>query len=412
MLKPGNNAVIGQSGGPTAAINASLAGAISKLVSENSDNKVFGMSNGIEGLLKEKLYDLKHFFPEGSDGLSLLKTTPGAALGSCRFKLPAPSDDTNGIYRSLLNILKKYQIGYFFYIGGNDSMDTISKISAFAEENSVDLKCIGIPKTIDNDLILTDHTPGFGCAAKYIATVFSELRRDTSVYAQKAVTVVEVMGRDAGWLTAASALSRSAYSDGVDLIYLPEVPFSYDKLFDDIQKVWGRHSDVLIAVSEGIRLENGVYVGADGSTSDIFGHVKLSGAAKVLEEKIRSRFGCKVRSVELNTPQRCASHISSAADISESFDIGAYAVECALNGKTGFMSGIVRDCDSPYKTHFELFDIHSVANKVKGVPADYIDMVNSFVTDKALSYLKPLISGEIYPDYSDGIPKHFIFPKI
>ena len=412
MVKFGSNAVIGQSGGPTAAINASLAGALQSLISNQEITKVYGMSNGIEGLLKEKLYDLRNYFDERSDGISVLKTTPGAALGSCRYKLPDTDCDDNNIYKSLFDILKKYQIGYFFYIGGNDSMDTIAKVSEYASKNNIDLKCVGIPKTIDNDLVITYHTPGFGCAAKYIAIVFAEIRRDTAVYSQKAVTVVEVMGRDAGWLTAASSLSKTEYTDGVDLIYLPETPFSYDKLFTDIERIWKNHSDVLIAVSEGIRLENGKYVGADGSIKDKFGHLKLSGAAKVVEEKIKNRFGCKVRSVELNTPQRCASHISSLTDIEESFDIGGFAVKMAFEGNTGVMSGIVRNSDYPYSSHFELFDIKNIANKVKSVPDNFIDTENSFVTEKAVSYLKPLIFGEVYPIYDSGIPKHFILPKI
>lgn len=411
MIKYGNNAVVGQSGGPTSAINASLAGVINTALKSSEIGKLYGMANGADGFIKERLYDLTSLFKGNDADLALLTNTPGAALGSCRFKLPKASDDAE-FYENLFSLFKKYEIGYFFYIGGNDSMDTTAKVSAYAKEKGVDIKVVGVPKTVDNDLCGTDHTPGFGSAAKYVATVFAELRRDTAVYTQKCVTIVEVMGRDAGWLTASAALSKTKYTDGADLIYLPEIPFSYDKVYADIEKVWETHPDVLIAVSEGVRLADGTYIGADSTNLDKFGHVQLSGAAKVLERRIKDKFGCKVRSVELNTPQRCASHIGSLTDITESFGVGSYAVESAIKGETGVMAGIVRTDDTPYTTTYKMFDIKTIANMVKAVPSEYINNEGNGITEAGLTYLRPLIAGETKPKYESGIPMHYIFPKI
>ena len=411
MIKFGNNAIVGQSGGPTAAINASLAGVISAAIQSSSIDKVYGMANGADGLMKERLYDLTSLFDGKDADLALLTNTPGAALGSCRFKLPKVADDAD-FYERLFDILKKYEIGYFFYIGGNDSMDTTAKVSSYAKEKGIDIKVVGVPKTVDNDLCGTDHTPGFGSAAKFVATVFAELRRDTAVYTQKCVTIVEVMGRDAGWLTASAALSRTKYTDGADLIYLPELPFSYENIFSDIEKVWEKHPDVLIAVSEGVRLADGTYIGADNANLDKFGHVQLSGAAKVLERRIKDKFGCKVRSVELNTPQRCASHIGSLTDITESFGVGSFAVESAVSGENAVMAGIVRTSDEPYKTTFKTFDISTIANMVKAVPSEYINNEGNGITEAGLAYLRPLIEGETKPKFECGIPMHYIFPRI
>lgn len=408
MLKYGNNAIVGQSGGPTAAINASLAGVISEALANQNIDTIYGMKNGIDGFMNEQFYNLTDLFKDNDSELATLTNTPGAALGSCRFKLPALDTD-EAFYEKLFALLKKYEIGYFFYIGGNDSMDTTAKVSAYAKKKSIDIKVIGVPKTVDNDLCGTDHTPGFGSAAKYVATVFAELRRDTAVYKQKCVTVVEVMGRDAGWLTASAALSKTVYTEGVDLIYLPELPFSYESVFSDIEKVWENHPDVLIAVSEGVRLADGTYIGADNANLDKFGHVQLSGAAKVLERKIKDKFGCKVRSVELNTPQRCASHIGSLTDITESFGVGSYAVECALKGETAVMAGIVRTSDKPYTVENKTFDIKDIANMVKAVPREYINEQGNGITESGIKYLRPLIIGETKPKFENGIPVHYIF---
>jgi len=411
MKKYGHNAVVGQSGGPTAAINASLCGVISACLESGEMGTLYGMANGIDGFLNEKLYNLSEVFGENVSELEKLKLTPGAALGSCRFKLPSEEADPE-FYKNLFELLKKYEIGYFFYIGGNDSMDTTAKVSAYAAKNGVDIKVVGVPKTVDNDLCGTDHTPGFGSAAKFVASVCAEIRRDTAVYKQKCVTIAEIMGRDAGWLTASAVLAKTASSEGPDLIYLPELPFSYEKCFEDIEKRWEEHPDILIAVSEGVKLEDGTYLGADSSNVDKFGHAQLSGAAKVLEKKVKEHFGCKVRSIELNTPQRCASHISSLTDIEESFGVGRFAVGSALAGKTGVMAGIVRENTDNYSTSYKSFDVSEIANKVKSVPREYINERGNYITSEGIKYLRPLIIGECNISYTDGIPQHYIFPKI
>ena len=411
MVRYGSNAVVGQSGGPTCAINSSLAGVISQALKEKNIHKIYGLANGIDGLLKERLYDLTEAFTGKDDDLKILQDTPGAALGSCRFKLPKPADDEK-FYENLFSLLNKYEIGYFFYIGGNDSMDTTAKVSAYAKAHGIDINVVGVPKTVDNDLCGTDHCPGFGSAAKFVATTFAELSRDTAVYTQKCVTIVEIMGRDAGWLTAAVSLSNTEYTQGADLIYLPELPFDYVKFYSDIEKVWQTKPNVLVAVSEGIRLENGTYIGADGSNVDKFGHIQLSGAGKVLEHRVKEHFGCKVRSVELNTPQRCASHLSSLTDITESFEVGAHAVKSAIDGKSGVMAAIIRESDAPYNVSYAALDVQAIANQVKAVPREYINDKGNGITDEGLSYLRPLILGENTLTYKNGIPVHYIFPKI
>ena len=312
------NAVVGQSGGPTAAINATLAGVVrgALLAKEQGIiNTLYGMRNGIEGFLAENLVDLTKFFENESD-ISTLELTPAAALGSCRKKMKSPSDDPE-TYKKLLEIFKKYDIRYFFYIGGNDSMDTVLKLSRYAAEQDYEMRVVGVPKTVDNDLMVTDHTPGFGSAAKYVAVTMKEILRDVSVYTTKAVTIVEVMGRDAGWLTASSVLTKLLGGISPDLIYLPEHPFDPEAFLNSIKEVQKDHPAVLVAVSEGIKFTDGRYVGEGlgGRKVDAFGHVALSGAGKVLEELVKDRLGCKVRSIELNLPQRCAAHLASKTDI-------------------------------------------------------------------------------------------------
>ncbi len=410
MKKFGYNAVVGQSGGPTAAINASLTGVIEESLECPHIEKLYGMANGIAGFLEERMYDLTAMFAEKPDALSLLRLTPGAALGSCRMKLPSPDDEA--FYSNLFSLFEKYGIGYFFYIGGNDSMDTTAKVSAYAKAHDIDLKVVGVPKTVDNDLCGTDHTPGFGSAAKFVATTIAELRRDTAVYTQKCVTIVEIMGRDAGWLTASAALAETASSTGADLIYLPEKAFDYERCFAQIEKCFENRPDVLVAVSEGVRFADGKYLGADSEKVDKFGHVQLSGAAKVLEEKIKAHFGCKVRSVELNTPQRCGAHNASLTDITESTELGKCSVRAACDGETGVMLGVVRTSNAPYTCDYRAFDVSEIANKVKGVPDEYITDGLCGITPAGIEYLRPLIIGECTPIYVDGIPAHYIFPKI
>ncbi len=406
------NAVVGQSGGPTAAINATLSGVIRGVLRAKNDgiiDTLYGMRFGIEGFLEENLIDLTKLCAKEEE-LKLLEQTPAAALGSCRKKMKSPEDDPE-TYERIVEILKKYDIRYFFYIGGNDSMDTVDKLSKFAKEHEYNLRVIGIPKTIDNDLVVTDHTPGFGSAAKFIAATTKELIRDISVYKMKAVTIVEIMGRDAGWLTAASALSRLSGSDAPDLIYLPERNFNPEEFINSINELQKTKPALLVAVSEGIRFSDGRYVGEGlgGRVIDAFGHVALSGAGKVLEALVKEKIGCKVRSIELNLPQRCASHIASATDISESRGVGMSGVLAALSGQSGVMATIIRNDTDGYSVSYETSDISKIANAVKHVPDDFITPEGNGITDAALAYLSPLILGEMDIEYENGLPKHIVF---
>ncbi len=403
------NAIVGQSGGPTAAINATLSGVIrGALRAKNNGiiNILYGMYNGIEGLLEERLIDLTKRFEGGCD-LELLEQTPAAALGSCRKKMKSPDDDPE-TYKRLIELFKKYDIRYFFYIGGNDSMDTVSKLSKYAAVCDYEIRVVGVPKTIDNDLAATDHTPGFGSAAKYVATTMKELIRDTSVYTLDAVTIVEIMGRDAGWLTASAALTKLSGGVAPDLIYLPERPFDSDKFIDSVKESLKKHPAVLVAVSEGIRYADGTYVGASGSSKDAFGHVRLSGAAKVLEWLVKDKIGCKVRSIELNLPQRAAGHLLSRCDILESVAVGMGAVRVATAGNTGVMMTIVRRDTDEYSSEVGFSEISSIANAVRIVPNEYINDTADGITAAGLSYLAPLISGEVTVQYENGLPKHII----
>ena len=403
------NAVVGQSGGPTAAINATLAGVVRGAIKAHEEGVIgtlYGMKNGIEGFLKENLVDLTAFF-DSEEKITLLEHTPAAALGSCRRRLKSHEDDAE-TYAKILEIFKKYDIRYFFYIGGNDSMDTVLKLSRYAADNDYEMRVVGVPKTIDNDLMVTDHTPGFGSAAKFIAATTKEILRDVEVYEIPAVTIVEIMGRDAGWLTAASALSGLTDGRGPDLIYLPEYPFDMDRFLSDVKASLAKHPAVLVTVSEGVRTADGEYIGAKGSAVDAFGHKQLSGAAKVLEGFVKSEIGCKVRSIELNLPQRCAAHIASLTDITESVSVGRGAVEAAIAGKTGIMMTFVRSDEGGYSVSVGSADIAGIANGVKSVPRDFINAEGNYVTEPCIDYLKPLIVGEVACEYEAGIPKHII----
>ena len=404
------NAVVGQSGGPTAAINATLAGVIRGAIDSAAEGKIgtlYGMKNGIEGFLQENLTNLFEVF-DTEEKIKMLEATPAAALGSCRRKLKGHLEDADS-YRRILEILKKYDIRYFFYIGGNDSMDTVLKLSSYAKDNDYELRVVGVPKTIDNDLMATDHTPGFGSAAKYIATTIKEILCDVAVYTMKAVTIVEIMGRDAGWLTTASALPALS-GRAPDLIYLPESVFDIDKFIEDVNVALEEHPAVLVAVSEGIRTADGEYVGANSAVVDVFGHKALSGAGRALEGIVKERIGCKVRSIELNLPQRCASHIASLTDITESVSVGRHAVKSAIEGKSGVMITIERESDEPYSSKCGTADISGIANGVRSVPADFINAEANGVTEACINYLKPLILGEAPSYFEDGMPKHFIIP--
>ena len=399
------NAVVGQSGGPTAAINATLAGVIRGAIEAKNTGTIdnlFGMRNGIEGFLDERMVNLTDIFQNDED-IRALELTPAAALGSCRKKMKSPKDDPE-TYERLVEIFKKYNIRYFFYIGGNDSMDTVLKLSQYAADHDYEMRVVGVPKTIDNDLMVTDHTPGFGSAAKYVAITMKEILRDVSVYTTKAVTIVEIMGRDAGWLTASAALADP------DLIYLPEVAFDPEAFLESIKEIQKDHPAVLVAVSEGIRFADGRYVGEGlgGRKVDAFGHVALSGAGRVLEDLVKEKIGCKVRSIELNLPQRCAAHVASKTDIDESVSVGSAAVKAAIEGKTAVMMTINRGAGEEYTSYFDSADIAGIANGVKQVPREYITPDGNQITDECKKYLAPLIMGERFPEYENGLPKHIV----
>lgn len=401
------NLLVAQSGGPTAAINATVAGVVMAAATSGKVDGIWGAVNGIKGVLEERFVDLRQKI-DGTGDLDILCQTPAAALGSCRFKLKNPADDASQ-YEEIVRIFRKHNISYFIYIGGNDSMDTVDKLAAFCEANGVDdIKVIGAPKTIDNDLVGTDHCPGFGSAAKYIATTFAELERDCNVYDVKAVTIVEVMGRNAGWLTAASALARNNGGKGPDLIYLCEPAFSIEKFVEDVKGKLEKNDSILVAISEGIKNADGVYISesVQSGAVDTFGHSYIAGSARVLEDVVRREIGCKVRSIELNLMQRCASHMASATDIQESKMLGMTACQLAFDGESGLMASIRRISNSPYQVKFSGIPVSEVSNKEKTVPLDYINEQGNDVTEKMMDYLYPLIQGEVPVICENGIPKH------
>ncbi len=397
------NIIIGQSGGPSAAINATLAGIISGALSSDEISTVYGMKNGIEGLIRGDVTELNGLFAT-PESIESLKLTPASALGSCRKKLPDPMSGDK-IFSDIISRLREYNISFFFYIGGNDSMDTVHKLTVYAENNGItDIAFIGVPKTIDNDLTVTDHTPGYGSAAKYLCASLSEIVRDCAVYTLPAVTVVEIMGRDAGWLAASAGLV-----DGVDYIYMPEVEFDNERFFRDINNSLMTHPNVVIAVSEGVRYPSGEYVGSSGQSGvkDVFGHKYLSGTGKTLEHLVKEHFGCKVRSVEINILQRCAGHLLSETDINEAFETGAYSLSLALSGKSGVMPAVTRN-PGEYSVTFDFCDVARVANKIKYLPPEFINENGNGITEECKKYIEPLIQGEIYPKYEKGIPEYFI----
>ncbi len=403
------NLIVGQSGGPTAAINASLCGVIEAGIEQGFSGKIYGMRYGIDGLLNEEWIDLGTAFQQ-SDRRDALLHTPAAYLGSCRRRLPG-FEDKPEIYEKLFGILDKHDIRYVLYIGGNDSMDTVYRLSCYAKENHKNVAVLGIPKTIDNDLYGTDHTPGYGSAAKFVATAVREMHRDTTVYDLESVLIVEVMGRNAGWLTAAAALARNEYCTSPDFIYLPEVPFSVDAFLKDVKECVNRQKTVVVAVSEGVRDINGAYLceSVASGAVDTFGHTCLSGAGKVLEHIVRERLGIKARSVELNVLQRCSAHIQSATDLLEARDNGKAAFSAVMRGLTGCMMGYQRENDDSI-THVPI-DIQAVANKEKTVPRAWINASGNDVTAEFIRYARPLILGESYPTYAQGLPLQIALSK-
>ena len=401
--------IFGQSGGPTAVINASAYGVIKTALEADAITKVYGAAHGIKGVLDDKLYIMDEEDPEE---LSYLLHTPSSELGSCRYKIADPEvDDTD--YKRILEIFKKYDVRYFFYNGGNDSMDTCNKISRYMESVGYECRVMGVPKTIDNDLFGTDHCPGFASAAKYIATSCMEISKDARVYDNGMITIVEIMGRHAGWLAASSALA-TAYGSGPDLIYLPEVDFDMDKFLADVKAVYANEGKVLVAVSEGIHYSDGRFVSeAKTSATDGFGHAQLGGLAAMLAEIVKNETGAKVRGIELSLLQRCGSHLASLTDINEAFGAGQVAVEQAVKGTTGKMVAFEREMvDGKYNCKYVLLPLSSVANFEKKVPLEWINESQNGLTDEFIEYVLPLIQGEPELPKENSLPRYARLKKV
>lgn len=404
-----HNLLVGQSGGPTAVINGSLYGVVSEGLANPEIDNVIGMINGIEGFLADHTMDMAPLKENGE--LERIRTTPGSYLGSCRYKLPENLSDP--VYPELFQKFTEKEISYFFYIGGNDSMDTVSKLSRYAATVGSDIRIIGVPKTIDNDLVLTDHTPGYGSAAKYVASTVREIAIDASVYDNKpSVTIVEIMGRHAGWLTAASVLARKFKGDNPVLIYLPEVAFSPDTFIEKVKEKLTKTSNLVVCISEGINDGNGTFVCelASDVGTDTFGHKMLTGSGKYLENLVKEKLGIKVRSVELNVCQRCSSSCLSATDLDEAAASGRFAVSAALNGETGKMINFIRKSDDPYILEFGTADVNEICNKEKAVPEEWITKDGSDIGDEFIAYARPLIQGSVEVPMKDGLP-YFAFRK-
>ena len=404
----GKNMVIVQSGGPSSVINASLAGAIARAMASNGIEKIYGAINGLQGLLERHFIDITDQIVSTND-LDLLAHTPAHALGSSRYKLPKGTD---AILKDILVILEEHHAGYLFFIGGNDSMDSVSRLSSFFKEQGKDIKAVGIPKTVDNDLAVTDHSPGFGSAAKYVAISTAEAYLDTLAYPVPAVTIIEIMGRNAGWLTAASALTRRDGIKAPHLIYLPELVFYPQVFIEDVTALLEQEKQIVIAASEGIRLEDGTYLAETGAEADMFGHKTLGGVAIVLEAFIKNNIKLdklKTRAIQLNSLQRSAAHIASAVDFEEAYQCGYRAVEAALNGATDVMITIQRACDEPYLTYYAESALSGIANVEKKIPPEWITAGGKNVSEELIRYLKPLVYGEATEKMVDGLPKFFRF---
>lgn len=395
------NVAVAQSGGPTAAINASLTGVFNGAEQDPDVDEIYGAENGIEGIIGDRLLNLRSILMDEHDK-HLLMTTPSTILGSCRFKLKDWHEDETD-YLRITEVFNRHNIRAFFYIGGNDSMDTVMKLNSYFIEKDIRIKVVGVPKTIDNDVTETDHTPGFGSAAKYVACSLQEIIRDSRVYSIPSVTIVEIMGRDAGWLAASSCVLRANGEPAPHLIYLPEGEFSPEKYIEDVRKAQLRYKAVLVAVSEGI-----TYGKSSSEVVDAFGHKYLSGVGKWLEGYTKDHLGCKVRSIELNVMQRCSSHIASLTDLNEAERIGREAVKAALSyGESGVMMAFRRISNNPYRVEIVAADITKVANQEKKFPREWINPEGNNVTVDALNYFLPLIQGEPELEYRNGIPVHF-----
>ncbi len=409
-----NNLLVAQSGGPTVAINATLVGVLQGVRSSSKVDKVYGARNGIEGAINDNLLDLNELIKD-TQAMDTLTYTPSSALGSCRYKMKDWKVDEEP-YKKIIDTFKKHEIRYFIYIGGNDSMDTVDKLSEYCKLHNYDVYIMGGPKTVDNDLNLTDHCPGFGSAAKYIATTISELERDINVYDIPAVTIVEIMGRNAGWLTAATALS--AYKGaGPDLIYLPEIEFDMDKFIKDVKRVYEKNNGkVIVAVSEGIKDKNGKYISEYGSDlakeKDAFGHSQLGGTAQVLASVIKNELKCKTRAIEFSLLQRCAAHCGSKTDVEETFKAGQMAVKYAVEGHTDYMVAYEREPGKEYKCNFKLVELSKVANAEKKIPREWITEDGTGLKQEFIDYALPLIQGESAPPMEDGLPRFARLKKV
>ena len=402
MLK---NILVGQSGGPTAVINSSLYGVIEEgLRNKEKIGTVYGMVHGIEGFLAGNFINLSEV--ADNEPIDRLKITPASFLGSCRYMLPEDLGDK--VYDKLFDAFAQMNIGYVFYIGGNDSMDTVSKLSRVALLKKSDIRFIGVPKTIDNDLVMTDHTPGYGSTAKYVASTLREIILDATCYAHPSVTIVELMGRHAGWVTAASVLARTEYSRNPYLIYMPEHAFDMEEFKKSLKAALEQETAVVVCVSEGIADKDGRFICeyADAASIDGFGHKMLTGCGKYLENYVKAEFGIKCRSIELNLPQRCSSLLASATDIDEAERAGKAAVVAALDGETGKMITFVRDDTNGYEINYGLADVNDICNKEKKFPAEWITADGTDISDEYIKYVRPLIQGTNIAEYSDGVPVH------
>ena len=401
--------IVGQSGGPTSVINSSLYGVIKTAIDNPNITHVLGAEYGIKGVLNDRLFDMDQ---EDPAELEKLLYTPSSALGSCRYKMKDPDvDDTD--YKRIHEIFQKYDVRYFFYNGGNDSMDTCNKISKYMQKVGYECRVMGVPKTIDNDLFGTDHCPGYASAAKYIATSIMEVYHDARVYDTGMICIIEIMGRHAGWLTAAASIA-SAYGHGPDMVYLPEVPFDMDSFMDKVEKIYKERKYCLVAVSEGLQFADGTFVSeASTSATDGFGHAQLGGLAAKLSAAVGARTGAKVRAIELSLLQRCGAHLASATDINESFRSGEAAVLNAVEGVTDKMVGYERRMkDGKYVCDIKLFDLSDVANTEKKFPAEWINESGDGVNEGYLDYVLPLIQGEPDTPRKDSLPVYANLKKV
>jgi 6-phosphofructokinase 1 len=400
--------LIAQSGGPSSAINASITGAIARGMASSKIDHVLGAVNGMQGFLDRKIINISDQMRTSED-FELLIHTPAHALGSSRYKI---KKDDAATYKKIIEILKDYNVKYFFYNGGNDSMDTVNKLADYLKQAGEDIVAVGIPKTIDNDLELTDHTPGFGSAARYVATSVAELYLDTCVYPVPACTIVEVMGRNAGWLTAAAALARDTGVPAPHLIYLPESVFDPEAFVHEVRTVMETDNQIVIAISEGLRTKDGNYIAETGAAVDMFGHKTLGGAAAALEKIVKEQVkipGLKTRAIQLSTLQRAAAHCASLTDLEESYQCGYRAVEAAVNGRTDIMITIARISDVPYVVRYDVGKLDDIANKEKKVPLSWITKNGTDVSEEMMVYLRPLVTKETSELLSEGLPRFFRF---